>query len=403
MSARELGAGRALDQRGRAGAGSHRADPGGGDRDRPASWCADAIAGDGLVHLFGTGHSRIPVEEMFPRYGSYPGFNPIVELSMTFHTQVVGANGQRQAMFIERTPGLAEVILSNFTLRPEGRDDRLLGERADGRPGRDGPGRPPAGAAGHRRDLGRPVARRPRSTRPPGRASSTRPTSSSTCARRRPTRCAHRRPGHAGWPGSRRSAAVAIVNAIKVRIAELLVERGAMPPVITRASVVGAERSRTLFDEAYREHARRLARAIDPATDVERRGGGDQRRAAVIIVARATSSPAGRDRRPRRAEEWNSIGAAGPSARGSRQEESRSFIEAQPAGVKTIAGARRRSSASPARLQLERLDDRPERSGQAVHDRVLERRRRRQRLPRGAGLHRQGAGHRRRARSPSSP
>src|SRR6267142_539654 len=80
--------------------------------------CADAIAADGLVHLFGTGHSRIPVEEMFPRYGSYPGFNPIVELSMTFHTQVVGANGQRQAMFIERMPGLAEVILSNFSFGP---------------------------------------------------------------------------------------------------------------------------------------------------------------------------------------------------------------------------------------------------------------------------------------------
>ena len=37
-----------------------------------SAWCADAIAGGGLVHLFGTGHSRIPVEEMFPRYGSYP-------------------------------------------------------------------------------------------------------------------------------------------------------------------------------------------------------------------------------------------------------------------------------------------------------------------------------------------
>ncbi len=83
-----------------------------------SQWSADAIAADGLVHLFGTGHSRIPVEEMFPRYGSYPGFNPIVELSMTFHTQVVGANGQRQAMFIERMPGLAEVILSNFTFGP---------------------------------------------------------------------------------------------------------------------------------------------------------------------------------------------------------------------------------------------------------------------------------------------
>ena len=81
-------------------------------------WCAEAIGSGGLVHLFGTGHSRIPVEEMFPRYGSYPGFNPIAELSMTFHTQVVGANGQRQAMFIERVPGLAEVILSNFRFGP---------------------------------------------------------------------------------------------------------------------------------------------------------------------------------------------------------------------------------------------------------------------------------------------
>src|SRR6266496_338293 len=81
--------------------------------------CADAIAAGGLVHAFGTGHSRMPVEELFPRYGSFPGFNPIVELSMTFHTQVVGANGQRQAMFIERTPGLAEVILSNFNFGPK--------------------------------------------------------------------------------------------------------------------------------------------------------------------------------------------------------------------------------------------------------------------------------------------
>ncbi len=86
--------------------------------EQASQWCAAAIASDGLVHLFGTGHSRIPVEEMFPRYGSYPGFNPIVELSMTFHTQVVGANGQRQAMFIERMPGLAEVILSNFAFGP---------------------------------------------------------------------------------------------------------------------------------------------------------------------------------------------------------------------------------------------------------------------------------------------
>jgi hypothetical protein len=63
-------------------------------------------------------------------------------------------------------------------------------------------------------------------------------------------------------------AAVAIINCIKVRTARLLGERGALPSVITRASVVGADRSRKLFDDAYREHARRIARAID------QRGGG---------------------------------------------------------------------------------------------------------------------------------
>ena len=79
-----------------------------------ADWFAETILADRMVHLFGAGHSRILVEEMWPRYGSFPGFNPIIELSMTFHNLVVGANGQRQAMFIENVGGLAERILRNF-------------------------------------------------------------------------------------------------------------------------------------------------------------------------------------------------------------------------------------------------------------------------------------------------
>ena len=70
-----------------------------------------------MVHVFGSGHSRIMVEELWPRYGSFPGFNPIVELSLTYHNNVVGANGQRQAMFLENVPGLAERILRNFNLK----------------------------------------------------------------------------------------------------------------------------------------------------------------------------------------------------------------------------------------------------------------------------------------------
>lgn len=86
--------------------------------EKAAEICVESIANEALVHLFGTGHSRILVEEMFPRHGSFPGFHPIVELSMTYHNQVVGANGQRQAMYIEHVEGLGERILRNFVLDP---------------------------------------------------------------------------------------------------------------------------------------------------------------------------------------------------------------------------------------------------------------------------------------------
>jgi uncharacterized phosphosugar-binding protein len=239
-----------------------------GDAIETASqWCAEAIAAEGLVHLFGTGHSRIPVEEMFPRYGSYPGFNPIVELSMTFHTQVVGANGQRQAMFIERTPGLAEVILSNFSFGPH---DVMMIFSAGGHTAVPVEMARGARARGLRVIAVTSVAQS--MSAEPEPAAGARLLEEADLVLDLCTPHADALVTIGGLespvgPGST-VGAVAIVNAIKVRTAELLVARGAMPPVLTRPSVVGAQRSRTLFEEAYREHARRLARAID------QRGGG---------------------------------------------------------------------------------------------------------------------------------
>jgi uncharacterized phosphosugar-binding protein len=80
---------------------------------------AESILKGRMVHLFGSGHSRIMVEEMWPRYGSFPGFNPIVELSLSFHNLVIGSNGQRQAMFLENVPGFAPRILRNFDINSE--------------------------------------------------------------------------------------------------------------------------------------------------------------------------------------------------------------------------------------------------------------------------------------------
>jgi uncharacterized phosphosugar-binding protein len=231
---------------------------------RVAAACADAIAADGFVHLFGTGHSRIPVEEMFPRYGSYPGFNPIVELSMTFHTQVVGSNGQRQAMFIERVPGLAETILSNFEFKPT---DVMMIFSASGLSA------VPIEMATGARNRGLTVVA---------------VTSVAQSMAGEPTHPAGRLLDNADIvldlgtpagdalvaidgldtpvaPGST-IAAVALVNEIKAQTAELLVERCAMPPVLTSAAVVGKEESARLFDAAYSEHARRYARSLRGAS-----------------------------------------------------------------------------------------------------------------------------------------
>src|SRR5438876_3355067 len=86
--------------------------------DRAAGLCTDAIAADGLVHLFGCGHSRMMCEEMTPRQGCFVGWHTIVELGLTFHNLIVGPNGLRQSLHLEKTLGYAEQILRNFAFGP---------------------------------------------------------------------------------------------------------------------------------------------------------------------------------------------------------------------------------------------------------------------------------------------
>src|SRR5262249_45483556 len=86
--------------------------------DRAAALCTDAIAADGLAHLFGCGHSRMLCEEMTPRQGCFVGWHTIVELALTYHNPIVGANGLRQSLHLEKTPGYAEQILRNFAFGP---------------------------------------------------------------------------------------------------------------------------------------------------------------------------------------------------------------------------------------------------------------------------------------------
>ncbi|PVD50611.1 SIS domain-containing protein [Terrimonas sp.] len=220
---------------------------------------AGTVLAGRMVHVFGSGHSRIMVEEMWPRYGSFPGFNPIVELSLTFHNLVVGANGQRQAMFLENVEGLADRILRNFDIDPtdsaliisssgcnivpiemaeifqqkkvkvvsiitqqhsaastsKRKDEKKLGDFSDIILDT---GAPKGDAMVYLPGLDTPVS-----------------------------------------PGSTVGGAL-IVNCIKAEVAKLLTAAGKPPKVLTAGCIAGNEKAKILFESAYDEHAHRLSK-----------------------------------------------------------------------------------------------------------------------------------------------
>lgn len=223
-----------------------------------ADWFAETILKGQMVHLFASGHSRIMVEEMWPRYGSFPGFNPIVELSLTFHNLVVGANGQRQAMFLENVPGFATRILRNFDLKQgdsalvisssgcnvvpveiaeefQKRGVKVVAlisqEHSDASTSRHRDGKKLQDFANLVLDTGAPV----------GDAMVNIEGLDTPVA-----------------PGSTVGGCF-IVNMIKAELADRLTKAGHPPKVLTAGAVCGAEKATALFEAAYDEHARRIS------------------------------------------------------------------------------------------------------------------------------------------------
>ena len=229
---------------------------------KAADWFAETILAGRMVHLFGSGHSRIMVEEMWPRYGSFPGFNPIVELSLTFHNPVVGANGQRQAMFLENTPGLAKRILRNYDLSP---DDSAFVTSSSGC------NVVPIEIAQEFQQRGVKVVAL--ISRQHSEASDSRHESGKklqdfadlvldTGAPVGDAMTAIDGMDTPVSPGSTVGGCM-IVNALKAEVAERLVKAGQLPTVLTAGALVGNERATVLFEAAYDEHARRLAKLYE--------------------------------------------------------------------------------------------------------------------------------------------
>lgn len=69
-----------------------------------------------LVHLFGSGHSMLPVLEVFPRYGSFVGLHPLVDPRLLWFN-VLGSFGVPEMLFLQNTEGYADVFLDGQHLR----------------------------------------------------------------------------------------------------------------------------------------------------------------------------------------------------------------------------------------------------------------------------------------------
>ncbi len=227
-----------------------------------ADWFAGTIAAGRMVHVFASGHSRIMVEEMWPRYGSFPGFNPIVELSLTFHNLVVGANGQRQAMFLENVSGLAERIVRNFAMTKL--DSSLVISSS-------GCNVVSIEMAEQFQLRGIKVvsivsalhSEKSKSNHPSGKK--LQDFSDLVLDTGAPVGDAMVNIDGLETPVSPGSTVggCLLVNAIKAEVAQRLVKLGQPPKVLTGGAVIGAERARVLFESAYDEHAHRLAKLYE--------------------------------------------------------------------------------------------------------------------------------------------
>src|SRR5438445_298374 len=90
---------------------------------KAAAVLAHSISSGGRAYLFGSGHSVLPVLDIFPRYGSFVGFYPIYDPRLMWFN-VVGPGGARELLWLERQEGYAPVILRSYDL--QARDSILI-------------------------------------------------------------------------------------------------------------------------------------------------------------------------------------------------------------------------------------------------------------------------------------
>jgi uncharacterized phosphosugar-binding protein len=85
----------------------------GANIEQAAGLVAEAIMHDGLVHIFGTGHSNIIAEEVFARANTLVPVNQVMDLSLA------GSVNTIRSFYTERVEGIGELIYEHIRAQPQ--------------------------------------------------------------------------------------------------------------------------------------------------------------------------------------------------------------------------------------------------------------------------------------------
>jgi uncharacterized phosphosugar-binding protein len=83
--------------------------------ERAAQAMARSIAADRAVYYYGSGHSVLPVMDVFPRYGSFVGLQPIHDPRLTWFN-VIGPGGTPELLWLERQEGYVQNVFRYYNI-----------------------------------------------------------------------------------------------------------------------------------------------------------------------------------------------------------------------------------------------------------------------------------------------
>ncbi len=86
---------------------------------KAAEIMADSIEKERWVHTFGCGHATLPIQDMYPRIGGFVGFHPMLELPLTFFTNITKGMSVQNFVFLERVEGYGTEIMKGYTFHKD--------------------------------------------------------------------------------------------------------------------------------------------------------------------------------------------------------------------------------------------------------------------------------------------